>query len=105
MRFSCLENWLGTLTEMVCYLVMVLVYHINWLHTYSDTVIGLTNLQFALLIKVENAFFEVVHLAKDQGLIKHCVVTPQQGHSLLLQDRFSLPKNELHKKAKLFFPC
>lgn len=38
----------------------------------------LSHLQFALLIKVEDAFFEIVHLAEDQGLIKHGVVTPQQ---------------------------
>lgn len=38
----------------------------------------LSHLQFALLIKVEDAFFEIVHLAEDQGLIKHRVVTPQQ---------------------------
>lgn len=47
-------------------------------------------LQFALLIKVEDAFFEVVHLTEDQSLVKHCVVTPQQRHSLPLQDLLSL---------------
>lgn len=38
----------------------------------------LPHLQFALFIEVEDAFFEVMHLAKDQGFIKHRVVAPQQ---------------------------
>lgn len=47
-------------------------------------------LQFALLVKVKDAFFEVVHLAEHQSFIKHSVVTPQKQNSLLLQDFFSL---------------
>lgn len=34
-------------------------------------------LQFALLVKVKDAFFEVVHLAKHQSFIKHSVIAPQ----------------------------
>lgn len=49
------------------------------------------HLQFALLIQVEDAFFEVVHLAEDQRLIEQSVVTPQQGQSFPLQDLLSLP--------------
>lgn len=41
-------------------------------------------LQFALLVEVKDAFFEVVHLAEYQSLIKHSVITPQQQHSLFL---------------------
>lgn len=46
--------------------------------------------QFALLVKVQDALFEVVHLAEHQSFIKHGVVAPQEGHSLLLQHFLSL---------------
>lgn len=50
----------------------------------------LLHLQFALLIKVEDTFFEVVHLAEDQSFIEHRVVTPQQRHRFHLQDLLPL---------------
>lgn len=50
------------------------------------------NLQFALLIKVEDSFFKVVHLTEHQSLIKHSVVAPQERHSFHLQHLLSLPK-------------
>ncbi len=42
-----------------------------------QTFFCLHHLQFALFIKVQDALFEVMHLAEDQGLIKHSIVTPQ----------------------------
>lgn len=59
-----------------------------------------SHLQFALLIKVEDAFFEAVHLAEHQGFIKHSVVTPQQRHSLPLQDLLSLQNICIRKRKK-----
>lgn len=59
------------------------------LHELNEYLISY--LQFALLIEVEDAFFKVVHLTKNQGLIKHSVVTSQQGQSFLLKDGFLLP--------------
>lgn len=58
-------------------------------------------LQLALLVEVQDAFFEVVHLAEHQGFVEHGVVTPQEGHSLLLQDFLSLEIWKYKKKRKL----
>lgn len=55
-------------------------------------------LQFALLVQVKDAFFEVVHLAEHQSLVEHGVITPQQQHSLLLQDLFPLQTYAITKK-------
>lgn len=62
-----------------------------WLHV--------PNLQFALLIKVEDSFFEVVHLTEHQSLIKHSVVAPQERHSFHLQHFLSLPNKSRNKTA------
>ncbi len=80
---------------MVCFFVTLTGFiHIQMLFC-------LPHLQFALLIKVEDAFFEVVHLAEDQGLIKHSVVASQQRHSFPLQDFFSLPNTCIREKQML----
>lgn len=63
----------------------------------------LAHLQFAFLIQVEDAFFEVVHLAEDQGFIEDRVVAPQQWHGLALQNLF--PLQHICKKAKLVYTC
>lgn len=49
-----------------------------WCHkeTRKDDLCGFY-LQFALLVKVKDAFFEVVHLAEHQSFIKHSVIAPQ----------------------------
>lgn len=55
----------------------VLLYYINSLHIYILSVSRIPYLQFSFLVQVEDSFFKVVHLAKDQCLIKHSVVTSQ----------------------------
>lgn len=58
-------------------------------------------LQFALLVKVKDAFFKVVHLAEHQSFVKDGVIAPQQRHGLLLQHLFSLETSKhthTHKK-------
>lgn len=62
--------------------------------TVQDTSVGAAHSQFPLLVEVEDAFFEVVHLAQDQGFVKHSVVAPQQRQCCPLQHLFPLKNVE-----------
>lgn len=67
-----------------------------------SVLLNISNLQFALLIKVKDSFFEVVHLTEHQSLIEHSVVAPQERNSFYLQHLLSLTNKSRSNTVSLY---